>query len=185
MKFEKIANIKSGNLLNRLKESNDGNTYIIYDQLMFKEDSGEYINNDLKHKKITVDKNNTITEVRENDIILNLMSGDCVVSIRRKGKIVLPYNYAIIDPLNDIDKGYLAFWFQYSKECKKQMSKYFQGSTLVKKITLSKLKKFNITIPDIQDQKIISNIYHKKIRLNRLRSKKEILENEIMINILK
>lgn len=184
MKFEDVVEIKSGSLLKRIKESDNGIDYFVYDQYMFKDDMGNYRESNITHKLIKIDENSSVTTVEEGDVILNLMTGKCVVTKKRNYKIVLPYNYAILIPKKILTSNYLAFWFNYSEEANQQISKLSQGSTKVKKLTLSKLKSFNIQRPDQKKQDIISKMYSKEIQLNKLRNEKRMLENKIKSNII-
>lgn len=184
MKLEDVVEIKSGSLLKRIKESDNGIDYFVYDQYMFKDDMGNYKESDITHKLIKIDENSSVTTVEEGDVILNLMTGECVVTKKRNYKILLPYNYAILIPKNFFTKNYLAFWFNYSEEAIQQISKLSQGSTKVKKLTLSKLKSFNIKPAAQKKQELISKIYSKQIQLNKLRNRKKMLEDKIKSNII-
>ncbi|HDG2601331.1 TPA: restriction endonuclease subunit S [Staphylococcus aureus] len=186
IKLQQKINIISGSLITRLKQVDDGEMYNIYDQNRLAMDNDVLIDTKENYRKVTIDQKCNATKVYGGEIVLNMMSGECVIVSNINNPMILPYNYVILEPKStDILKEFIVFWFSYSDDAKNQIDESLQGSTKVKKMSLQSLKSFEIEVPELSKQKVISKILEKRKDLKRLQQKKELLERKKMSLVLK
>ncbi|MDN8674542.1 restriction endonuclease subunit S [Staphylococcus aureus] len=178
--LENHIKVISGSLINRLHEDENGEEYVLYDQHFLAEDYGMILENH-NPRKLYLAHNHKGVYVKGGDIILNAISGNCVMVKERDFKMILPYNYMKLEPKHSgIDKNFIVAWFQYSEEFKIQFDKIHQGSKNVKKIPLNYLKKLEITLPSSDKQVTIGKVERNYTQMRLLREKKKKVEHSNM-----
>ncbi|NHM74398.1 hypothetical protein G8Y85_02980 [Staphylococcus sp. 11007852] len=185
IKLQQKINIISGSLISRLKQVEDGKTYDIYDQNRLAIDNDVVLDTKENYRKVTIDQKCNATKVYGGEIVLNMMSGECVIVASINQPMILPYNYVILEPKSaDILKEFIVYWFSYSDDAKSQIEESLQGSTKVKKISLQSLKSFEIEVPTLRKQEVLSKIFKKRKDLKRLQQQ-NLLERKKMSLVLK
>lgn len=67
------------------------------------------------------------------------------------------------DP-NILDPWYFCYQFNQGHEIEEQVARYHQGNTLsVKKLTVQSISGLNMPIPEIEQQRIVGNLYRRAI----------------------
>ncbi|WP_422404753.1 restriction endonuclease subunit S [Mammaliicoccus sp. JADD-157] len=178
-----IITFLNGTLINRLEEDDSHNSkvFTIYDQYMLAYDSGEFQKTFHEAKKIQLPIPHNGRIVKTGDIIINMMTGDCVrVSPENAGSI-LPYNYTLIKINQDrVDADYLVYWMNHSPHAKSQFNQFMQGGSLVKKLTLNQLKQLEINLPSIERQQLIGKLAVKRQKIKYLHDKKTYLMDKYL-----
>ncbi|TDM20533.1 hypothetical protein ETI05_04565 [Macrococcoides canis] len=164
MRIEEIANVSAGTLVSRLKEDPQGKTYYLYDQYAHAKDQIKYLDNDHEYKPVSVSDTNNLVFVEQMDLIVNLSSCEVAYPDDEHVGFILPYNYCkiVINDSNKVAPNYIRSWFNESPEAKKQLHLITQGASLVKKLSIQQIKQLNITLPDIEKQRLIGKIYYSR-----------------------
>ncbi|MBO0439617.1 restriction endonuclease subunit S [Candidatus Enterococcus ikei] len=182
MLLEEIMKFESGTLLTRIENEPQGNLYSIYENEQFYMDDSVTLD-EIKIKYIQTMKK--IQQIETNDIIINLFKGDCTKVRDEFSGYVINANFVKVSPKNNeqLNPDFFLYWFNESEESKKQLLQSVQGSVM-KKISIAKLKKMDISLPSREKQEIIGQLYHsqktasnlhkKKIRLTELLTKEKI-----------
>lgn len=171
-----LVTYHNGSLLRRLEEVDkaEGHAFPVYDQYMFEYDKGEFDAITHEPKYLYLKANHNAKLVHTGDIVLNMMSGECVIVSERHEGSVLPYNYTHIEvDATRLDAAYFAYWFNASKSAKSQLHQILQGGSLVKKLTLQHLKQLDIDCPPIEKQRHIGTIAEKRKALKYLKAKRD------------
>ena len=140
--------------------------YTFYSQTDLSDDLVGLVMNDADNKQIrTFDKVNTLSE---GDVVFSLISG--TASLVRDTHIGYLYtqNYVKLVPKENIDPKYLVYLLNCEKKIKKQFMVGLQGSQVLK-YTLKQVKELEIpALPSMERQKIIGDIYIKRLRSEAL-----------------
>jgi len=182
MLLEEVMTFESGTLLTRIENEPQGILYPVYENEQFYMDDSVTLN-EIKTKYVQTSK--TIQQIETNDIIINLYKGDCTKVRDEFNGYVINANFVKAIPKNKelLNPDFFLYWFNESEESKKQLLQSVQGSVM-KKISIAKLKKMDISLPSKEKQEIIgylyhsqktaSNLYKKRIRLTELLTKEKI-----------
>lgn len=164
MRIEEIANVSAGTLVSRLKEDPQGKTYYLYDQYAHAKDQIKYLDYDHEYKPVSVSDTNKLVFVEQEDLIVNLSSCEVAYPDDEHVGFILPYNYCkiVIKEDAEVAPNYIRSWFNESPEAKKQLHLITQGASLVKKLSIQQIKQLNITLPDIEKQRLIGKIYYSR-----------------------
>lgn len=177
----------NGSLLRRLEEVDkaEGDAYRVYDQYMFDYDKGEFDATVHAPKVMYLKPHHNAKLIETGQIVLNMMSGECVIVSERHHGCVLPYNYTHIEVNEDhLDASYFAYWFNASKSAKSQLHQLIQGGTLVKKLTLQHLKRLHIDCPPLDTQRRIGKIAEKRKHLKYLKAQRDYLMDMYLAHAL-
>lgn len=173
-----IKSYQSGSLLNRLEtvDKAQGKAYQVYDQTMMNEDLGCYQSQQHQPTTLFLKEDNKASYVYHNQVVVNMMNGECaLIGVNHSGAL-LPYNYTRIDiDTTEIDPEYFVYWFNEAPEALTQLHQFKQGGSLVKKITTKQLQQMQMTLPPIEKQRIIGKIAQKRRQLKYLKQKREAL----------
>ncbi|KRN84684.1 hypothetical protein CKN99_04060 [Carnobacterium maltaromaticum] len=161
-----IIHFESGLLISRIENEEKGKEYFIYENDQF------YNNDSFLNERKSIRTSKSIQKISVNEIIINLYKGECTKVREEYSDYIINANFAKGSLLDEkiIDKNYFIYWFNESEESKKQLLQDIQGSVM-KKISISKLKELRITLPDIEAQTIIGNLYQAQMELNDLYEK--------------
>lgn len=169
MKLEKIADIKQGITLSRirLEEDMEIEERVVYS---FEKESK------VKTPKNIKEADQEIPLVEENMILFNIVSYNAKKATREDlGKIV-PSNYVIITLKDkEIDPDYLAWYMDQSETFKREINKIIQG-TAVLSLPINEFRQMKLKLPNLDFQKKVGSIS----RLNK-KKKKLFLEKEELI----
>ena len=169
MRLEKIASIKQGITLSRIR----------FEDEMETEERKVYSFE--KESKIKVPKNlnkvdQNIPQVIKGMILFNMVSYNAKKATENDiGKIVSS-NYVMITVTDkNVDSDYLAWYMDQGESFKRELFKIIQGSAVLS-LPINEFRQMSINLPELEFQKRIGNIN----RLNSLR-KKLFLEREELI----
>ncbi|OFS62288.1 restriction endonuclease subunit S [Nosocomiicoccus sp. HMSC09A07] len=177
MKLSDVANIVSGMSLGRIKsDEQNGSAFSVYNQHMFDHDLvREPHNEDNDSKVIYLSAPEKIVIVEEDDIVISMGSYQCTKVGRDSHSSILPYNFTYIDEVHEtLDKLYLEYWFNHSKEAYDQFPKN-DGRRIRKRLTLNDVRELEITLPDIETQRKIGEVYALKKELDVLYKERDNL----------
>ncbi|OJG34080.1 type I restriction modification system protein HsdIA [Enterococcus devriesei] len=154
-----------------------------------------YTNNDLINDLDTIDyEEGQDNRVEENNAIIHTVHrGDLVYSFinsisgivgKANGGKIINQNFAKIEiDENRIDKKYLCYLLNSDKEINREKDIAMQGSVL-KKLSPTAIRNFEVELPDIDRQKKIGNLYATWIRRKALIKKRNELEDIIFSEFL-
>lgn len=164
MRIEEVAQVSAGTLVSRLKEDSQGTTYYLYDQYAHAKDQMKYLDYNHDYKPVTVSDTKNLVFVERDDLIVNLSSCEVAYPDDEHVGFILPYNYCkiVINDANEVAPNYIRSWFNESPEARKQLHLITQGASLVKKLSIHQIKQLNITLPDIERQRLIGKIYYSR-----------------------
>lgn len=169
MRLSELLEIESGTLATRIDEQKGGKKYFLYENEQFYSQYASAI--DMKNRKSIVTFAN-VKQIFSRDIVINLFKGECTIVRDEFDGNIINANFAKVSFLNKkIDRNYFVYWFNESTASKKQLLQDIQG-TVMKKITIGKLKNMEIELPAIDVQKTIGDLYIAQLRLNCLYDKK-------------
>lgn len=194
MKLEEIAEIIPGSILTRIKLDTNSDDGMIVETISMQEVTNYSLGiNDDKGKSVqSIDPNkkNNCIFTKKGNVIIGLTSMKAmVITEEDEGKLLLS-NFALIK-LDEkiIDSNYLCYFLNESKEFKKQLTKETQVTAKINVLTMQSLRSALITVPQMNTQKIIGNLYVKNLQRksieNKLKELKEIYLLEIIENKLK
>lgn len=111
----------------------------------------------LKEVLILKEKAKDLPITRVGMVLVNL-TGHRAVSVRPEhiGRLI-PSNFAIIEPRDNINPTYLEWYFNEHPSCRKQLRIATQGS-IVPALSIQMLRAIRIELPTIRQQQTISNM---------------------------
>jgi len=177
----------NGSLINRLDtvDGSQGVTFPIYDQHMMEHDAGVFQSSPHQPKQLTLNPNHQAKLVYEGDIVINMMTSECVIISQQHHESILPYNYTHIEvDKNHIDVYYFVYWMNASPQAKSQLNQFKQGGSLVKKLTLNQLKQLKITLPSLEQQRRIGQLNEQRRHLKYLQAKRAYLMDQLLSEYL-
>ncbi|MCD8796584.1 restriction endonuclease subunit S [Mammaliicoccus sciuri] len=181
------VNYQSGSLIQRLEidDTSKQSTYVIYDQTLLDIDLGKQIDTQYQPRTIKLKDPTRATFVKPGDIVISMITGECAMVSAIYQQAILPYNYTKVTvESDDVDAGFLVYWFQESPEAKRQFHQYMQGGSTIKKLTHQQLKRLEITLPTITRQRLIGRVAQATRRLNILKQKEIELKNQFLAHTL-
>lgn len=175
-KLEDIAQLTSGFPQFRIDESDATfKPYKMYNKSDFDYDLSKENTRSNDNKIIRTDRED-ITLLKKGDIIFSLIWGQATIITEFTDGYYYTQGFVKIDPTNKIDSQYLVYLLNEDKDIKKQFSFGLQGSMVVK-YTVALLKSITIKkIPNLNNQKLIGQIYFDTLKITSIR--KEIIELE-------
>ncbi|MGF2097735.1 restriction endonuclease subunit S [Mammaliicoccus lentus] len=185
--IEPIIKYHSGTILNRLKsvDRDIGKRYVIYDQNMMDFDLGKFNYNYPEPKVLILKEDNNAKYIYRDQIVFNMITGECVLVGDESSGAILPYNYTHIEVDEDkVYPRYLVYWFNHSPKALKQINLFKQGGSLIKKITHKQLQDMEIPLPTMEKQKLIGDLTHKRKKLKYLKEKRENLMDAYLVERL-
>ena len=132
--ISQLFTFHNGSLINRLEtvEASQGITLPIYDQRMMEFDDGVFTTTH-QPKQVTLSTTHHAKVVHTGDIVINMMTSECVIVSQQHHESILPYNYTHIEiDTTRIDANYFVYWMNASAQAKSQLNQFKQGGSLVK-----------------------------------------------------
>lgn len=153
--------------------------YYFYGQQELEENLSGIVISESEPKKIsTLDK---VSTVNEGDVIFSLISGKATVVRKKNEGYLLTQNYIRLIPNKKIDKYFLVYLLNESKNIKKQFLVGMQGS-IVLKYSVRQIRELELpNLPPIKTQKLIGELYFSQLRLEELYKRKSILQKQIIM----
>lgn len=185
--ISQLFTFHNGSLINRLEtvETSQGITLPIYDQRMMEFDDGVFQPTTHQPKKVTLSTTHQAKMVHTGDIVINMMTSECVIVSQQHHESILPYNYTHIEiDTAHIDANYFVYWMNASSQAKSQLNQFKQGGSLVKKLTLNQLKQLKMTLPPLEQQQRIGKLDERRRYLKYLQAKRTYLMDEFLSEYL-
>ena len=185
--ISQLFTFHNGSLINRLEtvEASQGITLPIYDQRMMEFDSGEFQPTTYQPKQVTLSTTHQAKMVHTGDIVINMMTSECVIVSQQHHESILPYNYTHIEiDTAHIDVNYFVYWMNASSQAKSQLNQFKQGGSLVKKLTLNQLKQLKMTPPPLEQQQRIGKLDERRRHLKYLQAKRTYLMDQFLSEYL-
>ena len=185
--ISQLFTFHNGSLINRLEtvEASQGITLPIYDQRMMEFDDGVFQPTTHQPKKVTLSTTHQAKMVHTGDIVINMMTSECVIVSQQHHESILPYNYTHIEiDTAHIDVNYFVYWMNASSQAKSQLNQFKQGGSLVKKLTLNQLKQLKMTLPPLEQQQRIGKLDERRRHLKYLQAKRTYLMDQFLSEYL-
>ena len=185
--ISQLFTFHNGSLINRLEtvEASQGITLPIYDQRMMEFDDGVFQPTTHQPKKVTLSTTHQAKMVHTGDIVINMMTSECVIVSQQHHESILPYNYTHIEiDTTHIDVNYFVYWMNASAQAKSQLNQFKQGGSLVKKLTLNQLKQLKMTLPPLEQQQRIGKLDERRRHLKYLQAKRTYLMDQFLSEYL-
>lgn len=185
--ISQLFTFHNGSLINRLEtvEASKGITLPIYDQRMMEFDDGVFQPTTHQPKQLTLSTTHQAKVIHTGDIVINMMTSECVIVSQQHHESILPYNYTHIEiDTARIDANYFVYWMNGSSQAKSQLNQFKQGGSLVKKLTLNQLKQLKMTLPPLEQQQRIGKLDVRRRRLKYLQAKRTYLMDQFLSEYL-
>ena len=185
--ISQLFTFHNGSLINRLEtvEASQGITLPIYDQRMMEFDDGVFQPTTYQPKQVTLSTTHQAKMVHTGDIVINMMTSECVIVSQQHHESILPYNYTHIEiDTARIDANYFVYWMNASSQAKSQLNQFKQGGSLVKKLTLNQLKQLKMTLPPLEQQQRIGKLDERRRHLKYLQAKRSYLMDQFLSEYL-
>ena len=185
--ISQLFTFHNGSLINRLEtvEASQGITLPIYDQRMMEFDGGVFQPTTHQPKHVTLSTTHQAKIVHTGDIVINMMTSECVIVSQQHHDSILPYNYTHIEiDTAHIDANYFVYWMNASSQAKSQLNQFKQGGSLVKKLTLNQLKQLKMTLPPLEQQQRIGKLDERRRHLKYLQAKRTYLMDQFLSEYL-
>lgn len=168
-----ILKIESGSLLSRIVDEHYGEEYQVYENDQFY--SSYSIANNTEHRK-SIRTTTNVQRISTGEIVISLYKGQCTLIREEFDGNIINANFAKVT-VDDtrIDKNYFVYWLNESLESKKQLFQDIEGSVM-KKITIGKLRNMKITLPTRETQELIGSLYITQMNLSGLYEKNNQLK---------
>ena len=127
----------------------------------------------------------SVAVVKEGDLIFSTISGEATIVSSEHDGYIFTQNYVVMNRLNTpVDKKYIAYLINESKQVKRQLQQNLQGSQVIR-YSLSLLKEIELpTLPPIEVQERIGDIYFKQKRIQALQIHRADLESKKVLALL-
>lgn len=185
--ISQLFTFHNGSLINRLEtvDASQGITLPIYDQRMMEFDDGVFQPIIHQPKQVTLSTTHQAKIVYTGDIVINMMTSECVIVSQQHHESILPYNYTHIEiDTAHIDANYFVYWMNASSQAKSQLNQFKQGGSLVKKLTLNQLKQLKMTLPPLEQQQRIGKLDERRRHLKYLQAKRTYLMDQFLSEYL-
>ncbi|MGG2059671.1 hypothetical protein [Priestia megaterium] len=177
MILEYCSTVSQGVVISRVQQPfGSGNTeYSLYSMKEMNESLGrEYHGNTEKLQKIHVssEKAAALPVTKEGMVLVNLTAHRAVaIQPEHIGKLI-PSNFAIIEPKENLHTLYFEWYFNEHPSCRKQLRIATQGS-IISALSIQMLRSLDIDLPKKNKQRAIGMINH------LIRQKKGLLNEKI------
>ena len=171
--IEEVAKLQPGQLLTRIREVNEPNAtgYVVYSGKHFLADSFQHNPDDGKQDKV-IRTEETVVLVEQGMLLISLTTNKAAIVSKEHGGYLLTSNYVkVAYDVGKIDPNYFCYIYNESDEVKKQIAVNEQGSSLVSRLSLQQLRKFELFCPSLEEQQRVGAIY-------RLQQQRELLKLE-------
>lgn len=177
--------IETGSPQFRINEvtTDDAPEYFVYSQQNLLDDLSQ-----TKHPETNDKVIKTMDEVclaKEGDVVYSLISGKAGIVNESHDGFLLTQNYIKLIPNNLINRKYLVYILNENREVKRQLFASSQGSIVIK-LTLRQVRNLKLpVIADLNEQKLIGDIYLNQLRLENLQLERAKLNKTLVLQQLK
>ena len=171
--IDEIAQLHPGQLLTRIREVDDPNAtgYVVYSGKHFLADSFQFESDDGKQDKV-IRTEEDVMLVEPGMLLISLTTNKAViVSEAHEGHLLTSNYIRVAYDSRKIDPNYFCYIYNESDEIRKQIAMNEQGASLVSRLSLQQLRKFELVCPSLEEQHQVGSIY-------RLQQKRELLQLE-------
>ena len=182
--LEHLLHFSSGSPQFRIQESQDEQApvYTLYAQHHLNADLSGMQSNPLDNKTITT--LDDLSTLAAGDIVFSLISGTAAIVSANHAGYVQTQNYIKLLPSQQIDRKFLVYLLNEDKQIKRQWAANLQGTSLLK-YTLAQLKSLQInSLPTLEKQEIIGNVYLAQLHIQALRQRVAELETKRIFALL-
>ena len=172
-RIDEIAKLQPGQLLTRIREVDDPNVsgYVVYSGKHFLADSFQLGPDDGKQDKV-IRTEEDVMLVEPEMLLISLTTNKAVIVSEAHEGHLLTSNYIRVDyDSSKIDPNYFCYVYNESDEVRKQIAMNEQGASLVSRLSLQQLRKFELFCPSLEEQRRVGAIY-------LLQQKRELLKSE-------
>ena len=172
-RIDEIAKLQHGQLLTRIREVDDPDVsgYVVYSGKHFLADSFQLESDDGKQDKV-IRTEEDVMLVEPEMLLISLTTNKAVIVSEAHEGHLLTSNYIRVDyDSSKIDPNYFCYVFNESDAVRKQIAMNEQGASLVSRLSLQQLRKFELVCPSLVEQHRVGSIY-------RLQQKRELLQLE-------
>ena len=172
-RIDEIAKLQPGQLLTRIREVDDPDVsgYVVYSGKHFLADSFQLGPDDGKQDKV-IRTEEDVMLVEPEMLLISLTTNKAVIVSEAHEGHLLTSNYIRVDyDSSKIDPNYFCYVFNESDAVRKQIAMNEQGASLVSRLSLQQLRKFELLCPALEEQQLVGAIY-------RLQQKRELLQLE-------
>lgn len=144
----------------------------------------DILDQDEVYEERVKEKNSNTHSVYEGDVVYSFINSISGIVGKSNGGKVINQNFAKIEiDEKRIDKKYLCYLLNSDKEVNREKDIAMQGSVL-KKLSPTAIRNFEVELPDIDKQKKIGNLYATWMKRKALISKQKELEDTIFSEFL-
>ena len=172
-RIDEIAKLQPGQLLTRIREVDDPDVsgYVVYSGKHFLADSFQLGPDDGKQDKV-IRTEEDVMLVEPEMLLISLTTNKAVIVSEAHEGHLLTSNYIRVDyDSSKIDPNYFCYVYNESDAVRKQIAMNEQGASLVSRLSLQQLRKFELLCPSLDEQHRVGSIY-------RLQQKRELLQLE-------
>ena len=172
-RIDEIAKLHPGQLLTRIREVDDPDVsgYVVYSGKHFLADSFQLGPDDGKQDKV-IRTEEDVMLVEPEMLLISLTTNKAVIVSEAHEGHLLTSNYIRVDyDSSKIDPNYFCYVYNESDAVRKQIAMNEQGASLVSRLSLQQLRKFELVCPSLVEQHRVGSIY-------RLQQKRELLQLE-------
>ena len=172
-RIDEIAKLHPGQLLTRIREVDDPDVsgYVVYSGKHFLADSFQLGPDDGKQDKV-IRTEEDVMLVEPEMLLISLTTNKAVIVSEAHEGHLLTSNYIRVDYYSSkIDPNYFCYVYNESDEVRKQIAMNEQGASLVSRLSLQQLRKFELFCPSLEEQRRVGAIY-------LLQQKRELLQSE-------
>ncbi|MFR9710024.1 restriction endonuclease subunit S [Paenibacillus sp. MB22_1] len=117
-------------------------------------------------------------------LVLISLTGQRAMALQKEhvGKLI-PSNFAIIEPTNELHPDYLEWFINEHPDCRKQLKIATQGSSIAA-LSIQMLRTLEVILPPMDDQVRIGSVHRLLHRKNRLLQERIAWEQQYIKQIL-
>lgn len=180
-----LAEIESGTPQFRIKESlcKTAQTYSFYGQTNLEGDLTGISTPTEAGKQIRTEDN--VATLHAGDLVFSLISGKAAIVGTEHSGYLLTQNYIRLDPSESVNAKYLAYLLNEDADIRRQLTLGQQGSSVMK-FTVKQLSELEFsTLPSLEKQTLIGNLYFNGLKLESLKKQRASLETLLLKEMIK
>jgi restriction endonuclease S subunit len=187
MKIEEIASVTQGVVLSRVQTmpGPEAITIPLYTMKEMNESIGEdyRVGDKLQEIAVLKIKMKDLPITKEGMVLINLTSLRAVtVRPEHAGKLI-PSNFAVIEPNEQLEARYLEWFINKHPSCRKQLRTATQGS-IITALSIQMLRTLIVELPSLEKQQKIGHVYRLGYEKKRLLTERMQLEEQLIKHLL-
>jgi hypothetical protein len=180
-----IVELNSGTPQFRIKESPDSDApaYFFFGQPEMEDDLAGVETHSGSRKQIRTSDN--VSTLKSGDLVFSLISGKATIVRSSHNGYMYTQNYVKLVPTPALDAKYLVYMFNENTDIRRQLQSGQQGSVTLK-FTIRQLSDLIFpTLPPIEKQRIIGELYFNQLKLAALKKRVAMTESILIREKLK